>query len=91
MKIKIVNPKKSWKRSLKIMMIKQDYDQFTPWKNEPIFEKLFICHICCHLTSFFMEQHKKGNGREKEENMALCFDVKISYVISIMLKIVRIY
>ena len=65
MKIKIVNPKKSWKRSLKIMMIKQDYDQFTPWKNEPIFEKLFICHICCHLTSFFYGAAQKRKWKRK--------------------------
>ena len=38
--------------------------QFTPWKNEPIFEKLLICHIFC---LFFFEQHKKYNGKNGRE------------------------
>ena len=53
--------------------------QFTPWKNEPIFEKLLICHIFC---LFFFEQHKKyngKNGREKREKHSRVLSLELFF------------
>ena len=60
-------------------MIEQDsVYPMEEWAN--IRETLHLSYLLSFDEFFFMEQHKKENGREKEENMALCFDVKISYI-----------
>ena len=53
--------------------------QFTPWKNEPIFEKLLICHIFC---LFFLSSTKNIMGKmeeKKEENIAECSHLELFF------------